>query len=279
MKKILLTGGTGFVGRNIIPVLQQEYIVDAPGRAALDVYNLRSVNEYWAKNPADILVHCAICTPACAADHDKSVLESTLRSFLNLKNKPFEKIIFIGSGAEFDKHYDIVEASEEDVLKKVPLDEYGLAKYTLNEMARSSANIYNLRLFGCYGPYEPPRRFIRHAIECCQQNKPITIRQDCRFSYVYVTDLGRAALRVLSQAPKRQDYNICSDKPYYLSELAEMVKAKMNADVPVQILSAGLNNEYTGSNACFKRDFADFKFTSIEEGIDLEIKWKLQEGN
>ena len=62
MKKLLLTGGTGFIGRNILPVLREKYDVAAPTRAELDVYRADSVDAFLAENPVDFLVHCAICT-------------------------------------------------------------------------------------------------------------------------------------------------------------------------------------------------------------------------
>lgn len=273
MKKLLLTGGTGFIGRNILPVLREKYDVAAPTRAELDVYRADSVDAFLAENSVDFLVHCAICTPANPLDDGKDVLESVLRSFLNFKKHKFKKIIYIGSGAEYGKDKDIINATEDDIGKRLPADEYGLAKYALNEIARSSENIINMRIFGCYGQMEPERRFIRHAVDCCLKSKPITIRQDCRFSYVFVTDLARAVLRVLERETSYHDYNICSGT-YKLSELAAIVKKQMNNPLPTIIGAEGFNNEYTAVNTRFKTEFPDFKFTPIEQGIAEQISWQ-----
>ena len=273
MKKVLLTGGTGFIGRNILPVLREKYDVFAPIRAELNINDQKSVDAWMNENKPDILVHCAIVNPAKAVDADRSVLADTLRAFLCLTRHSFEKIVYIGSGAEYDKSRDIVNVSEEDIGKNIPADEYGLAKYALNEIARSSENIINMRIFGCYGPMEPERRFIRHAIDCCLKNEPVTIRQDCRFSYVFVKDLARAVLRALDNETKHRDYNICSGT-YKLSELAEIVKKQMNNPLPTIIGTEGFNNEYTGKNARFKQEFPDFEFTPIEKGIAEEISWQ-----
>ena len=273
-KRVLLTGGTGFVGRNILPVLRESYDVLAPTRAELDVWRADCVDAFLAKNPVDFLVHCAICTPANPLDDGKDVLESVLRSFLNFKKHKFEKIVYIGSGAEYGKDKDIVNATEDDIGKRLPADEYGLAKYVLNDIARHSGNIYNLRIFGCYGANEPERRFIRHAIDRCLKNEPVTIRRDCGFSYVFVKDLGRAAVRLLSTAdPAHHDYTICDGRSLKLSEIAEIVRKLTGAEVPVQVLDPVLNNEYTGSNARFLQEFPDFSFTRIDEGIKREIEW------
>lgn len=273
MKKLLLTGGTGFIGRNILPVLREKYEVFAPTRAELNINDQKSVDVCLNKNKADILVHCAIVNPEKSIDVNRSVLADTLKAFLCLTKYPFEKIVYIGSGAEYDKSQNIVNVSEEDIGKNIPTDEYGLAKYALNEIARSSENIINMRIFGCYGPMEPERRFIRHAIDCCLKNNPVTIRQDCRFSYIFVKDLARAVLRVLESETRFHDYNICSGT-YKLSELAEIVKKQMNNPLLTQIGAEGFNNEYTAINTRFTKEFPDFEFTPIEQGIAEQISWQ-----
>ncbi|MGN1078937.1 MAG: NAD-dependent epimerase/dehydratase family protein [Alphaproteobacteria bacterium] len=274
MKKILLTGGTGFIGRNILPILQEKYDVFAPNRAELNVNDQKSIDMWLDKNDVDILVHCAIVNPAKTEDRNRNVLNDTLKSFLCFNRHAFEKIVYIGSGAEYDKSSDIIDVSEEDIGKNIPTDEYGLAKYALNEIARSSENIINLRIFGCYGPAEPERRFIRHAIECCLKSEPVSIRQDCQFSYVYVKDLGQAVLRVLETTTKFRDYNICSDFSYKLSDLAEIVKKQMRNFLATNVLTPGLNKAYTGKNSRFKNEFPDFEFTPIEQGIAEQIVWQ-----
>jgi len=272
-KKVLFTGGTGFVGRNVLPILREQFEVDAPRRSELDLSSVESVERYLSKTDAQMLVHAAICTPNNEADKDKNVLNDVLSSFMLLAKRPFEKIVFIGSGAEFDKSRDIVEVTEDDLGKNVPLDDYGIGKYALTQLARRSDNIYNARIFGCYGPNEPERRFIRHAISCCLKNEPITIRRDCRFSYVNVADLGRAIAKLLLSTPAYHEYNIIGDGPHLLSDIAEEVKKQMRSSVPIRILSDGLANEYSGSGKRFMGEFPDVKFTSLTKGIAEEIQW------
>ena len=272
-KKVLLTGGTGFVGRNVLPILRERFEVDAPRRVELDLSDAGSVERYLARCDADYLVHTAICTPNNAADAGKNVLNDVLASFMQLARHPFEKIVFIGSGAEYDKSRGIVNVTEDDLGKVVPLDDYGLAKYTLTQIARRSDNIYNARIFGCYGPTEPERRFIRHAITCCLNHEPITIRRDCRFSYVHVADLGRALCCLLEETPRYHDYNIVGEGPFLLSEIAREVRQQMNVDVPLTILSGGLANEYSASGGRFLVEYPSVGYMTLKCGIANEIKW------
>lgn len=272
-QSVLLTGGSGFIGRNILPLLSAHYTVFAPDRNELDLSDDDCSSAYLAAHRADFLVHCAILDPVKACDVGKGIYEDTVAMFSRLVSQPFQKIVYIGSGAEFDKSRDIVLAREEDFDAVRPTDAYGMAKRTLNEWARASQNIFNLRIFGCYGPYEPERRFLRHAIECCFRGEPITIRRDCRFSYVNVQDLGYAILRLLAAEPKYHDYNLCGGRPFLLSELAEIVREQIGAKVPIQVQKPGFANEYTGDDDRFVTEFPDFTYLSVKDGIAAEINW------
>lgn len=276
--RILLTGGGGFIGQNIFPILNKDHDVLAPSRNEFDVENQHNVDTYLADVQPDCLVHCAIADPSKPVHAGKSVLQTMLLSFMNLLRYPFKRIIYIGSGAEYDKSSDISYVREEDDGIRVPTDEYGLARYIMSRLTEKAAHIYNLRVFGCYGPHEPLRRFIHHAIDCCIKNEPISIRKDCRFSYVFVEDLGRIISQISTEKePPSHIYNVTDGKVYPLSELARQVQNLMGKNGPITLLSPGWANEYTASNERFVTDFPDFVFTPISEGIAREISWKLSE--
>ena len=276
MKKLLLTGGTGFIGKNVLRLLPEKYEISAPRRAELNIIDQISVDNYLKDKRFDVVLHCAILTPGRNPnDKEEDILDYTMRGLLNLKNheNEFEKIIYIGSGAEFDKSRDIIKAKEEILGEVIPKDAYGYAKYILTQIARHSGNIYNLRIFGCYGEGEQERRFIRSAITDCLNNRPITIRQDCLFSYVLVDDLIKAIDLIINVNCNYHDYNICNTNCYKLSKLANIVSDKMDNRNGIVIQNSGFNREYTGDNSRFLNEFKEFKFTNIKDGIEKEIKW------
>ena len=234
MKKVLLTGGSGFVGSNVLPFLKQKYDVLAPKRSELDVRNLESVNEYFKEHKVDVVIHLASPSPIRSSNLDSydHLFSDCLKIFLNIysiRNR-CDKIIYSGSGAEYDKRKDIVLASEEQIGDSIPVDDYGRAKYIMNSMARESKNIYNLRIFGCFGPNEYESKFIRHAINCCLRNEPITIKQDCYFDYLYVEDYARFLCYCIDNSLHYHDYNASSGTRILLSDIARMVKEKMQSN-------------------------------------------------
>ena len=279
MKKILLTGGSGFVGSNILPLLREDYQVDAPKRAELDVRNPEQVADYVKNGHYNAIVHLASPSPVRSSSLDSydRLFEDCLKIFLNFYSvhEYCEKIIYSGSGAEFDKRRDISNIKEGEIGAFIPADDYGRAKFIMNEIARHSANIYNLRIFGCYGPGEYGTKFITHAVRCCLRNEPITIRQDCSFDYMYVDDFAKYVKYCIDNTPIYHDYNACSGKKITLSQIAQIVNEKLASPYKVEILREGFNKEYTASNKRFL-DEADkyMTFTSIEAGIEKLISWE-----
>ena len=115
--RILLTGGTGFIGRNILPILQKSAEVDAPSRGELDTVSEESVRSYFAGRTYDVVIHAAnsnpFRNPGC--DSRENMLDASLRGFMNLLGQKgrYGRMLYFGSGAEYDKRFDIVMAKEE----------------------------------------------------------------------------------------------------------------------------------------------------------------------
>ncbi len=278
MKKLLLTGGTGFIGRNILPVLREKYDVAAPTRAELNLSDEMAVRSYLENKHFDIVFHCANPTPA------KNPLDSfdrlgidSLRAYFALRRCSylFGKMFYLGSGAEYDKRFDIISVKEENIDDRLPNDDYGFAKYLMNQDARHSENVCNLRIFGFYGPTDAKTKFIRDAIDCCLENRPVTIRQNCMFDYMYVEDLAYIASALFQkECLAFHDYNVCSGKRISLLEIAEIIKKQMNNPYPIEIAKDGWNKEYTADNSRLLKEIGGFCFTPIEEGIARQIKWQ-----
>jgi GDP-L-fucose synthase len=273
--KILLTGGSGFIGKNIFPFLNDNFEVYAPTRKELNLRDYNEVLNYLQNNKVDVVIHSANPNPVKnSLDTQNTMFEDSLQIFMNFYNcrKYYGKMYYLGSGAEFDKRYDVASVKEDEIGTTIPQDTYGFAKYVMNELARTSDNIYNLRIFACYGPFDHPSKFITHAIHCCMENKPITIRQNCYFDYMHVSDLGRILCEMINKDLKYHDYNICSGKRIPLVEIAEIVRDKMKNEKPVEVLSDGLNKEYTANNHRMMEELKDsILLIDIKEGIEMQI--------
>lgn len=277
MKTALLTGKTGFVGKNVRELLEENFELLAPGRSELDLRNAESVEQYFDNHQVDVVFHCANPNPVKnTLDTNEHFMEDSVRIFLNLYRcrHKYGKMIYLGSGAEYNKTMEIQNISEEAAFRSPPKDPYGLAKYAMNMMAAQSDNVINLCLFACYGPWDHASKFITHCIRCCLRNEPITIRQDCRFDYIHVSDLGRMMVWLGNNEPKHHMYNVSGCQHVLLSEIAEEVRSQMSMEEPVRVLTPGLNREYTANGERFWKESKLTPPMSLRDGIAQQIKWE-----
>lgn len=154
MKTVLITGAgpTGITGRAIKEYLENDYSIHAPSSKELDLTDDAAVRAYFDTNHIDFVVHCAtyrsnIIQTTHMVDEE---LESNLRMYFALASQSdkFEKMVYLGSGAEYDKSRPIVNIKEEQFGESIPKNKYGLGKYIMNQHCRNCKNIYNLRMFG-----------------------------------------------------------------------------------------------------------------------------------
>lgn len=277
MKKIriLFTGGSGLVGSNILPYLKKHYDICSPTRNELNLLDTGAVETYVKNGNFDIIIHSANPNPKKNnLDNIGSMTENSLRCFMNFYRvrKYCKRLYFVGSGAELDKSKDMVQIKEEEFDRSIPQDEYGFAKYVMNHLASKSDNVYNLRLFACYGPGDTDNKFITHCIRSVLADKDITIRQNCIFDYIQVYDLANIFSYFIENKPKYHDYNIASGDRYTLVEIAEKVLKLMNSDKKVIILKDGMNKEYTPNISRLLEEMGGYKFISLDEGIKIQIE-------
>lgn len=146
MKTMLITGASGFIGRNMVEWFRGKYDLLTPSHKELELTNENKVKEYFDNHNIDYVVNCA------SKDQGQCMFNN-LFIFFNLIEQKFEKMINFGSGAEFNKQNSIVKAKEDDLFKNPPIDQYGYSKFIMAKYLRTKEapnNVYNLRLFGVF---------------------------------------------------------------------------------------------------------------------------------
>lgn len=276
-KKILLTGGSGFIGKNILEsYLAEKYEIIAPKRAELDLSDEKSIDSFFSSQEFDLIIHAA-CKPGHrnAKDATNIFFENT-RMFFNLikHSDKFERMINIGSGAIYDTRNYKSKMKEDYFGKNIPQDEHGFCKYVIGKHTEESNNIVDLRVFGIFGKYEDYSiRFISNAICKTIVNLPITIKQNRKFDYIYIDDLMPILEYFIENKPKYNAYNITPDKSIELYEMAEKVKEISGKDLPIIVKKKGLGLEYSGDNSLLKDEINHLSFTEIDKAIKDLYEW------
>ena len=271
MKKILITGAGGFIGRNLKEQLEEHYQVLTPDKSELDLCDTSLVRSYLDKHHFDVIVHAANYGTADTSKPDPyKILNYGLRMFYNLAkcHDLYDKMLYFGSGAEFDVRHYIPFMSEEYLGTFIPEDAYGLYKYSIAQSLDMFPNIYNLRLFGICGKYEQYYRFLSSNICRALKKLPLTLSQNAYFDYIYIDDLVPVVVWFIENTPQYKHYNVCRGEHVSLKTLAELVREKLYPGAELIIGKDGWKKEYSGDNGRIVHEIGNLNFTSYEIAIE-----------
>ena len=275
MKKILLTGGNGFIGKNILEsFLAQKYEIIAPRSFELNLIDTDCVDEYFRGKckgkEFDVVLHSATKPGHRNAKDASNLFYSNVRIFENLERHKdkYGKFINFGSGAIYDTTKNITNVKEVQRFDNIGEKEHDFCKYVVSKQIENLDNFVDLNIFGIFGKYEDYSiRFISNAICKALFDLPITLRQNRRFSYLYVEDLVPILEFFIENDVKYKSYNIVPDEKTELLELAQIVKKISVKDIEIKVANEGFGIDYTGDNSRLKSEATQIKFTKLEKSI------------
>ena len=276
--KILLTGGSGFIGKNIKEsFLNETYTIITPSRSELDCFDDKSVASFFAHQSFDIVIHSAAKPGHRNAQDTTGILMANSRMIFNLlkyKNS-WGKLFNMGSGAIYDMlHYE-PKMKEEYFGTHIPRDEHGYNKYIFGLLSPHYNNqVIDFRIFGLFGKYEDYAiRYISNAICKTLFNLPITLGQNRKFDYLFIDDLMPVLDYFIIHEAKYSAYNITPDFSIELLEIARNIQARTSPLNKIIVHKEGLGTEYSGDNARLKNEIKSISFTPIDHSIDRLYKW------
>ena len=135
MKKLLVTGASGFLGSRIVEFYKEKYEVYAPTHKEMDIINENSVKDIFNQYNPDIVIHCAAISDVamCEKEPEKS-WNINVNGSINIakaSNQIHAKCILCSS----DQVYfgsSVKEAHKEDELLQ-PFNLYGQGKLKAEE--------------------------------------------------------------------------------------------------------------------------------------------------
>lgn len=292
MKKVLITGGTGFIGSKVTEeLLARGYEVHAlvyppfaPERKNFYQYEMnlmdaQAVDTFLAAHHFDSLIHLAwYVGPKChVSDLNMDWIIATLNLLKSFKEYGGKKFVGAGTCSEYEYKYGYLL---EDETPTDPQTLYGNGKNAVFNIAKVYCKQNNIdfkwpRIFNLYGPNEKSARLMPTVINACLKGEDVKVSDCLKFQdYLHVEDTARGIVDVF-ESQLQGAVNICSGQPVQLrtivNKIAELTNFKGNilwGAVP----AAFGDDVVVGNNAKLKSIGWTPKYT-LEDGLKSTINW------
>lgn len=254
----------------------EKYQIIAPRSFELNLIDTECVDNYFENNRFDVVLHAGVKPGHRNAKDSTNLFYSNVRMFANLERHKdkFKKFINFGSGAIYDVSANNSNVKEDEIFKRLWKDDHSFCKYIEHKLIENLDGFVDLNIFGIFGKYEDYEiRFISNAICKAINGLPITLRQNRRFSYLYIDDLMPILEHFIENDAKYKSYNIVPSKNVELLEIAKIVREISKKDIEIKVANDGYGLEYTGDNSRLLEEIPNCHFTDIKDSIKSLYKY------
>ncbi len=293
MKKVLITGGTGFIGSQVVQeLLNRGYEVHslvfppfAPEQKNLfqyemDLMDKNAVDVFLKKNPFEKLIHLAwYVGPKCQTSAlNIDWLEASLHLIKSFHHSGGKTVLIAGSMSEYDFSYGLCR---EDETPLRPLSLYGQAKAALYETLKKFCAFTDLklkwaRLFNLYGPNEKPARLMPSVINAMLKGEDVKVSPCTQTqNYLYVSDAAEAIVDFL-ESDVTGAVNIAADTAIRLRDIVEKIKelTGFKKNILYGAIPAAFDQQFlSGDNTRLTKEVGWHQKTGLEDGLKQTIQW------
>ncbi len=295
MEKIVIFGGMGFIGKNLVDRLIDSYEIIVIDKNRDEEYgnlsrieffqfdfskdsidDLRKYIEY--KKPDFVINLISIVTASRDITLFSGMIESNLNILLKLYNLFRKKNwlkLFINFGTA--EEYGNIHAPFKENMKEEPMSPYALAK----QLATNTAIMLNknenfpitvIRPSNLFGKYQDKNKFIPYIVSQLRNNKEIiTSPGEQKRDFIYAEDFSYGVEKVLENYNEfyGEIINLGSGKSYSLREIITYLKKEMKSTSDIKF----------GGISYRKNEIMDFKvdINKIEKKIGEKLSFNLFE--
>jgi UDP-glucose 4-epimerase len=295
--KLILTGASGFVGRNVLLRAPREWEIVALYHHATDFEAFVSRHQLGHVRPlkcdltdeaqvsavgatlgdrADAALYLAANSdPTASASRPRWDLESNAVAALNfLEHCSVRHMVFVSSGAVYDGLVGDVTPSR-PVEPRLP---YAISKLASEQYVRFFAerrhafdSFVNVRFFGAYGPYEPERKITTRWMRAVMAGqRAFTVRGNGQnlIDFMYVDDAVDAFLALTTAARFAGTLDLASHAPVTVNDVVQTMARVLG--VEVSVAHQGHTEEFIQFSSVDRTMRDRFGFepkTSFEDGL------------
>jgi UDP-glucose 4-epimerase len=299
-KRVLVTGGSGFIGRHLIRALEREgarvyatcrapdsVTADSPAEwLSLDLAQRASILKTVQASQPDVVFHLAARLGAdrSIAFSELALRENVIGTHLLLaalsELKTVERVVVLGSGEEYGRN-ETLPITEEQPLR--PVSPYSLSKAASSQLALTYAALYDLpvtviRPFIVFGPGQSPSMMVPGLIETLTSRGEFAMTKgEQTRDFLYVEDLVDGLLAAASSdGAIGEAFNLCSGQEHSIRHVAEMIRNLIGEGTILPGALPYRENEVwrlVGSNEKARRLLQWTPRTTLEEGLGKTIEW------
>ena len=242
-KKILIIGGTGFIGINLSKhCLKKNWHVTVLSRKKPNI-KIKKITYIFAdiSKTKDLkkkikLNYDYIVNLGGNINHTNHK-QTYLTHFIGLKNLigvaqniGVKKFNQIGSSLEYEKkkspHYEDMVIKQKALKSYYSKSKFQSTKFLFENQNKFKFNFIVLRLYQVYGPYQKFDRLIPFVIKSCLKNKKFPCSSGTQLrDFLHVSDVVRGIMLILkSKKAKCEIINLGYGKPYKVIEIIKTIR-------------------------------------------------------
>ena len=304
MKKIIVTGGSGFIGSNLVNFLiKKKYFVINIDKLAyssnklktsyrnkknyklikLDINNKKLTGIIQKYKPSAIFNLAAETHVDRSIDGPKNFIHTNIYGTFNLleslrflnKKKISPKLIHISTDEVYG---DIKNGRTSENFKYDPSSPYSASKASADHLVKSYVRTYKLNgvISNCcnnYGPYQFPEKLIPKIIINIFHNKELPIYAEGKNSreWIHVYDHCEALLRLYLKGNKGESYNVGTNRNLRNIDVVKKI-LKICKKMKIKI------GKKTKIKFVKDRPGHDFRYALNSNKIKRKLKWKSKIG-
>ena len=297
--KILVTGGLGFIGSNLVPELEKRgnevWTCDLtnshqPNHVRCDVSKHRQLERLFEAHDFDYVYHLAAEYGRWNGEdyYENLWLTNVIgtKNILRIQEKKRFRMIFFSS-AEVYGDYDGVMS--EDVMEKVPIkqmNDYAMTKWVgelqvLNSAAMFGTETVRVRPVNAYGPHEhytPYRGVVPMIIYKALRDEPYTIYLGHKRIFDFVEDTCRTFANISENFIPGEVYNVGAKEDWehdikYVSDLILKTLGKSDAKVTYKEAEPFTTRVKHMDFSKARRDLHHDPKVPLDEGIPITVDW------